>query len=59
MPTTLRGKGDGIEGKRIVYLARKVEGPRVVRKSGHHRGLWGKLHDAEAFIERPIESVGE
>ena len=57
MPTLLRDKGDGIEAKRIVYLARKVEGPRLVRKGGHHRGLWGKLYDAEAYIDLPIEGV--
>ena len=57
MPTILRGKGDGIEGKRIVYVARKVEGLRLVRKGGYHRGLWGKLYDAEAYIDLPIEGV--
>ena len=54
MPTVLRGLYDGLEGKRIVYKARKVDGPWLVRKSSH-RGLKGKLYDAEAYIERTIE----
>jgi len=54
MPMILRGKGDGIEAKVIVYLARKAEGPRLVRKSGTHRGQFGKLYDAFVWIERPI-----
>ena len=53
--TVLRAKGDGVEGKRIVYIARKVEGPWLVRKSGSHRGLRGKLHDAEAWVVLSIE----
>lgn len=57
MPTILRGLGDGIRAKRIAYVARKVEGPRLIRKSGRHRGMWGKLYDAEAYIELPIEGV--
>ncbi len=57
MATILRGHGDGIEGKRIIYLARKVEGPWLVRKSGRHRGLRGKLYDGEAYIDLPIEGV--
>lgn len=55
--TILRAIGDGVQGKRIVYIARKVEGPWLVRKSGSHRGLRGTLYDAEAFVERPIEGV--
>ena len=55
--TILRETGDGIEGKRIVYIARKVEGPWLVRKSGSHRGLRAKLYDAEAYITVPIEGV--
>ncbi len=57
MPALLRGLWDGIEGKRIVYVARKVGGPWLVRKGGRHRGLKGKLLDAEAYIERPIEPL--
>ncbi|MEE9236717.1 MAG: hypothetical protein V3U52_02865 [Thermoplasmata archaeon] len=57
MPTVLRGQGDGIVAKRILYIARKVEGPRLVRRSGRHRGLWGKLYDAEAYVDLPIEGV--
>lgn len=49
--------GDGIRGKRIVYLARKVEGPWLVRKSGSHRGVRGTLYDAVAYVERPVESA--
>ena len=48
-------EGDSIVGKRIVYVARKVEGPYLIRKSGAHRGLQGKLYDAEAFIDVAIE----
>jgi len=53
----LRRYGDGIEAKRIIYIARKVEGPWLVRKSGRHRGLRGKLYDAEAYVDLPIEGV--
>ncbi len=54
MPTTLRGKGDAIEAKVILCLARKLEGPRLVRKSGSHRGQFARLYDAFAWIDRPI-----
>jgi len=57
LPTILVGKGDGIRGKRIIYYARKVEGPRLFRRSGQHRGLWGKLTDAEAYVDLPIETT--
>jgi len=53
--TVLTDEGDGIIGRRIVYIARKIEGPYLVRKSGRHRGLQGKMHDAEAFIDLPIQ----
>ena len=53
--TILTEPGDGIIGKRIVYIARKVEGPHLVRKSGKHRGLQGKLYDAEAYIDLAIQ----
>jgi hypothetical protein len=56
VPTTLRGKGDGVEAKVIVFIVRKVEGPRLVRKSGSHRGQWGKLYDGLAYIDRPIHT---
>lgn len=55
--TILRAKGDGVQGKRVVYVARKVEGPWLVRKSGSHRGLRGRLYDAVAYVERPIEDA--
>ena len=55
--TTLTAEGDGIAGKRIVYLARKAEGPYLVRKSGRHRGLQGKLYDAEAYVDLAIEKA--
>ncbi len=55
--TILVSRGDGIRGKRLIYLARKAEGPWLVRKSGSHRGLRGVLYDAEALIERPIETT--
>ncbi len=48
-------EGDGIAGRRIVYIARKAEGPYLVRKSGSHRGLQGKLYDAEAYVDLAIE----
>jgi hypothetical protein len=53
--TTLTGEGDGIVGRRIVYVARKVSGPRLVMKGGGHRGLEGTLYDAEAYIDIAIE----
>jgi len=49
--TILTEEGDGLVGKRIVYVARKVSGPRLVMKSGRHRGLEGVLYDAEAYID--------
>jgi hypothetical protein len=55
--TTLTDEGDGLVGKRIVYVARKVEGPYPVRKSRRHRGLQGKLYDAEAYIDVAIEKA--
>ena len=55
--TILVAAGDGIRGKRILYVARKVEGPWLVRKSGSHRGLRGKLNDADAYVELPIETT--
>ena len=56
--TVLTDEGDGIAGKRLVYIARKVDGPHLVRKSGSHRGLQGKLYDAEAFVDVAIEKTG-
>lgn len=53
--TLLTDEGEGIAGKRVVYIARKAEGPHLVRKSGSHRGLQGKLYDAEAYIDVAIE----
>ncbi len=53
--TTLTSEGDGIIGKRIVYVARKVAGPRLVMKSGRHRGLEGTLYDAEAYIDVAVQ----
>ncbi|MBS7650864.1 MAG: hypothetical protein QXI59_03145 [Candidatus Bathyarchaeia archaeon] len=53
--TILKDEGDGIIGRRIVYIARKVSGPRLVRKSGRHRGLEGILYDAEAYIDIAVE----
>lgn len=55
--TVLTEPGDSIIGRRIVYIARKVEGPYLVRKSGKHRGLQGKLYDAEAYIDLPIKKA--
>ena len=53
--TTLTSEGDGIVGKRIVYVARKVSGPRLIMKSGGHRGMEGILYDAEAYVDVAIE----
>ena len=55
--TVLREKYDGIQGKRIVYVARKVEGPWLIRKSASHRGVRGVLYDADAYIDRPLEKA--
>jgi hypothetical protein len=44
-------------GKRVVYIARKMEGPYPVRKSGRHGGVKGKLYDTEAFIGLAIEKA--
>jgi hypothetical protein len=53
--TTLTEEGDGIIGKRIVYMARKVSGPRLVMKSGRHRGMEGILYDGEAYVDIAVE----
>ena len=53
--TTLTGEGDSIIGKRLVYVARKVSGPRLVMKSGRHRGMEGILYDAEAYVDIAVE----
>ena len=53
--TTLTNEGDGIIGERIVYVARKVSGPRLVMKSGRHRGLEGILYDVEAYVDVAVE----
>jgi len=53
--TTLTGEGDGIVGKRIVYVARKVSGPRLVMKSGRHHGMEGILYDAETYVDIQVE----
>jgi hypothetical protein len=53
--TTLTKDGDEILGKRIVYVARKVTGPRLNMKSGRHRGMEGILYDAEAYVDIAVE----
>jgi len=53
--TMLTEEGDGVMGKRIVYVARKVSGPRLIMKSGRHRGLEGILYDAEAYVDVAVE----
>ncbi|XHH08398.1 MAG: hypothetical protein ACFCUE_12620 [Candidatus Bathyarchaeia archaeon] len=53
--TTLTNEGDGLIGKRVVYVARKVSGPRLIMKSGRHRGMEGILYDAEAYIDVAVE----
>ena len=54
--TTLTKEGDSIIGKRIIYVARKVSGPRLVMKSGRHRGMEGILYDAEAYVDVAVET---
>jgi hypothetical protein len=54
--TTLTNEGDSIIGKRIVYVARKVSGPKLVMKSGRHRGIQGTLYDAKAYVDQEVES---
>jgi hypothetical protein len=53
--TILTEEGDGMIGKRNVYVARKVSGPRLVMKGGKHRGLEGVLYDAEAYIDVAVQ----
>jgi len=53
--TILTEEGDGMVGKRIVYVARKVSGPRLVMKGGRHRGLEGVLYDAEVYIDIAVQ----
>jgi hypothetical protein len=53
--TTLTNEGDGLIGKKIVYIARKVSGPRLIMKSGRHRGIEGILYDAKAYIDLAVE----
>jgi len=53
--TVLTEEGDGIIGKRIVYVARKFSGPRLIMKGGRHRGLEGVLYDAEAYIDIAVQ----
>ena len=53
--TILTEEGDGIIGKRIVYVTRRVSGPRLVMKGGRHQGLEGVLYDAEAYLDIAIQ----
>jgi hypothetical protein len=53
--TTLTSEGDGIIGKRIIYIARKVSGPRLIMKSGRHRGIEGILYDAKVYVDLAVE----
>jgi len=53
--TILTEEGDGVIGKRVVYVASKVSGPRLVMKGGRHRVLEGVLYDAEAYIDVAIQ----
>lgn len=54
--TTLTEQGDGIQGERIVYIARKRSTERLIMKGGAHRGLSAILYDAKCWIEKPIRS---
>ena len=47
--------GDCIVGKRLVYEASKAPRPSLIRKSGKHRGVRGKLYNAKCWIEKPIQ----
>lgn len=47
--------GDGIVGERIVYIARKRSGERLIVRNGAHRGISGILYDARCWIEAPIK----
>lgn len=53
--TTLTAYGDSIMGERLVYVARKRSGERLIMKSGAHRGITGTLYDGKCWIERPIQ----
>jgi hypothetical protein len=53
--TILTEEGDGVIGKRIVYVARKGSGPRLVMKGGRHRGLEEVLYDAGAYVDIAIQ----
>jgi len=55
--TILTEQGDGIVGKRIVYIARKRSTERLIMKGGAHRGISAILHDAKCWIEKPIRSL--
>ena len=47
--------GDGIIGERLVYVARKKSGERLIVRTGAHRGVSGILYDAKCWIESPIK----
>ncbi|MHB1867434.1 MAG: hypothetical protein ACYCPP_00635 [Nitrososphaerales archaeon] len=51
----LKNEGGAIAGKRIVYVALKVDDPYLIRKSGAHRGSQGKLYDAKAHVDIAID----
>ena len=53
--TILTSEGDGIIGKRVIYIARKISGPRLIMKSGRHRGMEGILYDAKAYVDLAVE----
>jgi len=53
--TILTQEGDRVKGKRIVYVARKTSGPRLVMKDGRHRGLEEVLYDAEVYIDIAVQ----
>jgi hypothetical protein len=49
--TTLTKEGDAVTGKRLVFVACKVSGPRLIMKSGRYRGMEGTLYDATAYVD--------
>jgi len=53
--TTLTNEGDAVIGKRLIYIARKVSGPRLIMKGGKHRGIEGILYDAKTYVDIAVE----
>jgi len=54
--TILTQEGDGTKGKRIIYVARRTSGPRLIMKGRTHRGLEGVLNDAKPTSTLPSKN---